>query len=230
MKTKTTLLFVFIAIIAFSFTASDDFCGLNYKEGSSFTYQSTNAKGKITGKSVTTMESKKALEDGVEYSVKSESFDEKNKSVGSGSFKIRCKSDVFSVEISNYIDQSMLKGMENMEIKASGMDMKFPKSLSVGQTLDDATINIQALSNGFSVMNMNVDVKNRKVLAKESVTVPAGTFDCYKISFDVETKVMFLVKSSVIQYFNFVVGEVKTETYDKAGKLINVNTLVEYKY
>jgi hypothetical protein len=76
---------------------------------------------------------------------------------------------------------------------------------------------------------MVVNISNRKVLGNETVTVPAGTFNCYKITYDVETKLMFKINTNVVEYINKGVGNVKTETYDKKGKMLSATVLSEVK-
>jgi len=76
---------------------------------------------------------------------------------------------------------------------------------------------------------MTVNVSNRKVEAVESLTTPAGTFECYKISYDVATKMMINVKTKGVEWFSKGVGMVKSETYDSAGKLLGSNVLASVK-
>ncbi len=64
-------------------------------------------------------------------------------------------------------------------INASGLF--FPLTLKTGETLPDANHTISISSNGKN-MKIVSHIKNRKVEAKESITIPAGTFDVYKIS------------------------------------------------
>lgn len=86
------------------------------------------------------------------------------------------------------IDPKSMESFKDMEVSFSGSDMTFPSSLSVGQVLEDASITMAASSGGMTLMKMTINITNRKVVSSESVTVPAGTFDCYKITYDLETK------------------------------------------
>jgi hypothetical protein len=107
--------------------------------------------------------------------------------------------------------------------------MVYPAGLSAGQTLPDANITVSASTGGVSILNLTVIITNRKVVGTESVTVPAGTFECFKITYDVETKMMFKVNATVTEYVNMGVGNVKTETFDKKGKPAGTTQLVELK-
>ncbi len=64
-------------------------------------------------------------------------------------------------------------------VKASGLF--FPLNIKVGETLPDASHTINIASGGKN-MKIISEIKNRKVEAKESITIPAGEFEAYKIS------------------------------------------------
>ncbi|MBE0641630.1 MAG: hypothetical protein IH599_06305 [Bacteroidales bacterium] len=113
----------------------------------------------------------------------------------------------------------MLGSLEGMEMEVSGDELEIPEKLSVGQTLDDGEIVIKVMNQGMAMMNMAVKVFNRKVEAKEKITTPAGSFDCYKLSYDVESKVMLKISSKGEEWIAEGIGVVKTATYSKAGKL-----------
>jgi hypothetical protein len=72
-------------------------------------------------------------------------------------------------------------------------------------------------------------VFNRKVEAVENLTTPAGTFECYKISYDIATKMMVNVKAKATEWYSNGVGMVKSETYSTDGKLIGSNVLTALK-
>ena len=78
-------------------------------------------------------------------------------------------------------------------------------------------------------MNLVVKIINRKVVGNETVTVPAGTFECYKITYDMETKMMMKINSSVSEYINMGAGIIKTETHDSKGKILGTTILTELK-
>ena len=69
-------------------------------------------------------------------------------------------------------------------------------------------------------MKMTVNIMNRKVEGKESVTTSAGTFDCFVISYDHESKMGIKIRGSAKQWYSEGVGMVKQENYNKKGKLM----------
>jgi len=63
-------------------------------------------------------------------------------------------------------------------------------------------------------------VLNRKVLENNSITIKAGTFKGYKISFDYVFNLGILkFRGSGIEWYVKGIGIVKTENYSKNGKL-----------
>jgi hypothetical protein len=78
---------------------------------------------------------------------------------------------------------------------------------------------------GMTMMNMVTKISNRKVDAMEEITTPAGKFNCAKISYDVETKMMMLIHMKGIQWISQKVGVVRSESYDQKGKLVGYSVL-----
>ncbi|MBK7029414.1 MAG: hypothetical protein IPH45_09445 [Bacteroidales bacterium] len=224
-RTFNLLLILFSAII----TNAQD-CGYYpVKSGAIMSYQSLDEKGKITGTSRITMLD--VIQTGVSavYNVKSEYWDDKNKPQPSREYSMKCDNGVFSIDMKSMIDPKSMESFKDMEVSFSGSDMTFPSSLSVGQVLEDASITMAASSGGMTLMKMTINITNRKVVSSESVTVPAGTFDCYKITYDFETKMGIKITSTAVQWMNKGAGSVKSETYDKKGKLLGSTVLSEYK-
>lgn len=78
-------------------------------------------------------------------------------------------------------------------------------------------------------MNMSVRMYNRKVEAFESVTTPTGTFDCYKLTYDMDVKSIMKMTVKATQWVAKNVGAVKTESLDKNGKLVGYSLLTAFR-
>lgn len=74
-------------------------------------------------------------------------------------------------------------------------------------------------------MEMNMRIFDRKVEGTESVTTPAGTFNCFKLSQSVEMKMMFSVSAKSIEFYSKEFGMVRSESYDSKGKLTGYTVL-----
>jgi hypothetical protein len=229
MKTKKILtLLLFAAMFTGMVNAQD--CGyFTMSKGNVFGYQNLDAKGKVTGTTKTTCVDVVKVGAATNFKVKSEYSDSKNSQPSTHEYTMRCEEGKFYMDMQSFMDPKSMESFKGMELSIDSKDMEYPSTLLVGQSLPDASITISAGSGGMSIMNMVVNVTNRKVVGTESVTVPAGTFECYKLTYDVETKVMFKINTTVVEYINMGVGNVKTETFDKKGKLAATTVLSELK-
>ncbi len=226
MKTKRFLFVITLAIILSGVSSAQD-CGFySMSKGMALGYQNLDAKGKITGTNRTTCLDVSSVGTATLYKMKGEYSDAKN-NLTTREFELKCEDGNFYLDMQSILDPKSMEGFKDMEVSVDANDMMYPSVLIAGQPLPDASITIAASSGGVNLMNMVVNITNRKVIGSESVTVPAGTFDCYKITYDVETKLMFKIVSTVTEYVNMGVGSVKTETYDKKGKLAGSTVLIE---
>ena len=94
----------------------------------------------------------------------------------------------------------------------------------MGQTLKDANLKITLNMSGIK-MNMTLDMLNRTVDAKESVTTASGTFDCFQLSYNTEMKMGMKMKFKIKEWIAEGVGVVKSETYNKKGKSMGYSEL-----
>ena len=226
MKT-TRILFVIALAFVLSGVISAQDCGYySMSKGMVLAYQNLDAKGKVTGTNRTTCLDVSTLGSTTLYKIKGEYADAKN-NLTTREFEMRCEDGNFYVDMQSLIDPKSMEGFKDMEISVDANDMMYPSVLTAGQVLPDANITISAATSGVNLMNMVISISNRKVVGTESVTVPAGTFECYKITYDIETKLMFKIASTVTEYVNMGVGNVKTETFDKKGKLAASTVLIE---
>src|SRR5690606_29692603 len=106
--------------------------------------------------------------------------------IGSSESAWKCDDGTLHFEINNmsFAGQPQANmGGSGMTMDVTGDQMDIPNNFKVGETLKDLTYQIKTAVDGMPMINKSVDVKNRKVEAKESVTTPAGNYDCFKVSF-----------------------------------------------
>ena len=111
------------------------------------------------------------------------------------------------------------QGMEGMDMSIEGGDMVFPGNLSVGQTLPDGHLSMKASMNGMTLMSTTIDVTDRKIVAKESITTPAGTFECFKLEENVKFSGIVTMTGKNVSWFAAGAGLVKSLSYDGKGNL-----------
>ena len=228
MNRKISGLFLLMMALFSAFSAFSQDCGFYpVRKGSVCAYQSLDGKGKITGSSRVTLLDVKQAGNTVVYNVRAEFRDDKEKALPVREYAMKCENGQFSVDMQSMVDPKSLEGFKDMQLSFTGNDISYPSALSAGQVLPDASITIAAASGGMSLMKMTVSITNRKVVGTESVTVPAGTFECFRITYDMETKFGFKMQNSATEWLNKGAGLVKTETLDKKGKLLGSRILTE---
>jgi len=152
--------------------------------------------------------------------LKNEVEDEKSEVVNSSEFTVKCEGGKFFIDMNSYLNQEQMGAYEGMQMDIDADALTIPSNLKVGQKLNDGRVTVVVKNAaGIKMFTMNVDIKNRKVDKFEKITTTAGTFDCVKISYDIEMKMLFTIKASAIQWFAKNVGVVRQENYNKKGKL-----------
>jgi hypothetical protein len=196
-------------------------CPMYYpdKENTQMEYKQYDKKGALSGSSVQKITSIKKSAGSTEVAVSAESFDAKGKSLGTANLKARCEAGVFYIDMSNYLNQQSTDAYKDMEMTVEGGNLEMPSGMKAGDVLKDGDMKMSFSSGGMNVMNISVSITNRKVEAIENITTPAGTFECYKLSYDIATKMMISVKMKGVEWYAKGVGMVKSETYSKDGKL-----------
>lgn len=199
------------------------------KPGTFIEMKNYDAKGKLTGTSQQTILAVEPLPAGLSLKVKSEQFDNKDKPTYAQELGMRCENGVFYMDMKNFLDPNTMGGMKDMEMSVDGLDLEYPNLLQVGQTLKDGEININFMSGGMPIMKMSVRMYNRKVEATESITTPAGIFECYRLSYDMDVKSIMKMTMKATQWVSRNVGAVKSESYDKNGKLVGYSLLTAFR-
>ncbi len=189
-----------------------------------YTYYSKPGKAESSSKMKIT---RKDLSDGkLKMDIAAETFDAKGKSALAFNYAVWCDGENFCIDMRSALGSMNLTELEGFKIETT--DMQFPAKMAAGQTLKDASIQLSL--EGPVPMNMVTNITNRKVESKESVTTPAGTFDCYKISYDMFSKVSIVkTEGRVVEWYAPNVGMVRSETYNKKDKPLGFNELTSLK-
>lgn len=185
-------------------------------DGSEWEMESYNPKGKLTGRQTQKVTSFSGGANSFTATVLSTIYDKKDKEVMRGDLEFKCQGGTMIVDMRNFINEEQLKAFQNYELSIEADNLEIPNNLSVGQELSDGTVTLTA-SDSPLPMNMSVHITNRKVVGKESVTTPAGTFECFKITSNstVNTKMGLGVtfNFTTIEWLAPEVAVVKSESY-----------------
>jgi hypothetical protein len=113
----------------------------------------------------------------------------------------------------------------------TGGTMELPARLSVGDKLEDAYMNMY-MNLGITSISVDVSVTNHKCVAVESITVPAGTFECYKLTHTVAMSASAMGNHSkdvndITTWYARGIGSVKSVVFDEKGKVVSMTELHE---
>jgi DUF3108-like len=194
------------------------------------TWEITNytAKGKATGKIAYELIDKVENGNNITFKIKTVTFDKKGEEVYSNIFEAKCIDGKFDFDMAFKMDGGALQAYENMDVEVDASKFEIPNMDSTpGTTLDDGSLEIKVGSGGMSMFKMTVLVTDRKVEAKEDITTPAGTFNCIVLSQKVSTKMMIKVKGASKEWYAENIGLVRSESYNKKGKLMGYSVLTK---
>lgn len=226
MKTKTLL--IGIALLAAPFIMKAQNCDtyFPYKKGLILEQQTFNAKNKLTGSVKQMVTDISVTAAGKKVDLKSDFFDDKGKAAGTANYSVTCKGGVIMIDMRNYMDAKSRESFSGANVTIEGTPLDLPTVLTPGQKLPDGNMTIKmTMENSPIAMNMEMKIYNRKVEGTESITTPAGTFDCFKISYNVDVKMMFTMTTKGVEYYSKEYGLIKSESYDKNGKLASYTIL-----
>ena len=200
------------------------------KEGVRATYDFYNAKNKLASR--TTNEFKKVSDTGEKLTATMlmQIIDPKKGDVlTSSQSEWTCEGGVvrFSMDALSISGTDM--STTGMDVTVEGDEMDIPSDLIPGQTLNDVSYHITMKMSGINVMDRDFFIKNRKVEKEESITTPAGTFNCIKISYTTESsgKSGGMSKPMLTSiWYSKDVGMVKVENY-KDDKVSNSQILTK---
>lgn len=222
-----------IALSFMSFTApanqgSEDICKVYFPQqiGTELTYENYSAKDKL--ESTDKFKVLDVVEVGslTRIDVAASSYDKKGEEVYNGTVSYTCEDGVFKISMEDMLDPATMEAYKDMEVTMTQTEIKLPSDLTIGAALPDAEMTMTVSSNGMQVMQMNFEITDRKVEAIESITTPAGSFSCYKLTQTTDMKMMFINKTfTSIDWIADNIGSVRSETYDSKGSLESYRVL-----
>ncbi len=233
MKKQIHLLAAITIALLFSVPSysQDNVCESGYmplKKGISFEQTHYDKKQKETSKTVQKIVDVVDISGGIKATSEIKTLDAKGKALNEGKYSFECRNNTIYVDMSSMLDPRSMAGFENMEMEISGDALELPANLSVGQSLKDGMMNIKVGTGGMTLMNMSLNITGRKVEASEKVTTSAGTFDCVKITQEMEFKTMMKRKFKSSSWYAKGIGMVKTENYDSKGAVESSSLLTKF--
>ena len=188
----------------------------HFNMGKKWEMESYSDNGKKTGRIVQEIVQFDQSGSGYEATIHQEIYDKKDKMTMDHEFEVTCKDGVMYFDMNKFIPQSAMQGLGDMEFKLEGDNLQLPSNLSVGQVLPDASMRMSA--QGAMPFNMSFTMFDRRVEAKESITTPAGTFECYKMTYKTKMKTVVGTETAGVEWIAEGIGAVKSESFSRNGK------------
>ncbi len=224
------LLALTIAFFAVTSSAQVD-CDVYLPTDKGTKWEMTNysAKGKETGKVTYELIDKVETDTATIYKIKTVSYDKKGEEQYSSTFEASCNGDHFHYDMDCMIDGEQMAAYKDMDVDVDASELELPKAdAAAGTELADGSITIKmGTSTGMPMMKMTVNVTDRKVEGQESKTTPAGTFECTKLTQKVDTRIVMKIEASSTEWYSKDVGLVRSESYNKKGKLTGYSELTK---
>ena len=224
-------LYLIFAFFTVSNISAQNNCSQFYpsKSGTKLTIHHYNQKNKLT--SETNYEVLNVNSSGSESKITMNMYmsdSKKQKTITEAQFTVTCDGGTTSLDPESIISPKLFNQYKNMEYKIEGKGIDIPNALSVGQKLPDGQVTM-SIDAGVMSIDMTIDLKNRKVELKETITTSAGSFDCYLITYTNETSMSMGMKQTfyVKQWIARDVGLVQQETAKSNGKLMSKSVLAE---
>lgn len=214
---------VFLLFLIYSFIKNSNDCSSCYyfKNNSEITFMKYNAKGEKTGKEIALVEKIDAGKSGyklMKYD-KNDAFKEESFAT------VTCTNDALKIgfQIPNEVADN-----------SGSAYYMYPSAMKVGQLLEGSiSFAVKTKVNGKKT-DISFSVKDRKVVDTEKVTIPYGTYNCYKIQYNLTVKFKVIgiaipMNLKIIEWFSPGFGVVKTEAYNKDGNLEETSVLTSIR-
>ena len=234
------------AISQLAFEGSPVSCAhpFGLREGQNLEYLVLNNKGKATGAwryrvikisiDSASGKKKKAVTT-TSIRLKSGLYDLTNHVLAQQDLTYFCRNDTTFTDGLGEINYEGLKSFRDRLMSYKGTPLPWPNQPVPGSALGEGGAVVQVSSPSVAIAKVKTTIFQRKVVAGPApVTVPAGTFSCYTVESRHElataARADLVLKGGgrEIDYYDPAVGIVKTEYYDKKGKLAQTRVLSKH--
>ncbi|MDN3724748.1 hypothetical protein QRD02_10160 [Aequorivita sp. SDUM287046] len=223
------LITIFLLHLVASGVVAQNDCGKYYpfSEGAKFQITTYDKKDRVSGViDYTVLDIKNVGSDKI-GTVNAIISDDRGKEIVQTSYNVICGGNKIAIEGKSLMNPQIFQQFGNMEYTINGTDVEWPNTLAMGQTLKDANMDMKIDMGGIK-MHMEMAMTERKVMGTETVTTPAGTFECFVITYIMDLKMGMKEQSTAKQWIAEKVGMVKSENYDKKGNVISTSLLTKF--
>ena len=234
LKKTFTIIISFLFLTAMVIQVRSQSCGMFYPlvSGTEIEITSYDTLNQPGGKSINKITDVATTTDGKTATVQSTNKNKQDAVISTSSWSVKCNGNSVFVDMQSYIPQQTKNQWKDMTIKAEAGQLEIPQNLSVGMAMKDASITITLYKNDVLFSTMKVTIFNRVVASQESITTPAGTFSCYKITQEMKTEMTFNgnvipISMKSAEYYAAGVGLVKNELINEKGRIYRYGLLTK---
>jgi hypothetical protein len=150
-------------------------------------------------------------------------FDKNGKTVATGNSVMKCNGGVMMINMKMSIPQPQAEQFSQANVKAEDFYIEYPLNMVKGDQLKDGNLTMNMDNNGLQ-QSLTMTVNNRRVEDKEKITTPAGTWDCYKISYKSKLSIRMMgvgipVNMDGVEWYAPGFGVVKTQSKHGATEI-----------
>ena len=197
-----------------------------FTEQKKLEYVNYDKKGEPAGKTLLHITVVDDIDNGLEAQVESTILDDQDEVLSEGAYQVQCVGNELRMDISNVMSPELTASFSHLEVTLSGDPFTLPAEWESGQALPDATNRLQAGSEGLKLMDITIQATNRKIEAEETLKTQAGSFETIRLEYDLSMKMIINKSFRIIQWYAPNVGIVRSESYNKKGKMIDSMELV----
>lgn len=217
------ILSILLSANVFSFGQCNPY--FDFETGSTWETTNYSASEKMISRQVNEIKSIEENSNGWIAEVNMKSFNKKDKLDFEKDISMTCDDGNIKMDMTRFFPEEMLASFKEMNMELEIDNIQIPAELKVGDQLKNASIKIS----GDLPMTFETVITDREVVSKESITTPAGTFDCFKITYKVVSKSIMTIEMKGIDWVAKGVGMVKSENYNKNGKLSGISLLTSFE-
>ena len=229
------VLMILAVALSSGLTSSAQICNTYYfmKANSTVEQSHFDDKGKLSLTTEYKVGDVSSVDNGSEAAIMQKVFDKKGKIISEGTAKIRCDGDNLFIDMKLSMPVGPVAPGGNVEASSKKVYLPYPKNIKAGDKLENAQFSM-SLDQGSIIQTIEMFVRNRQAEAEESVTTPAGTWNCVRISFEMEmvSRTMGIpirVRMKGTEWYAPGFGVVKTESFSKNGKLAGTSEITSIK-
>ena len=226
MKKLVSLLLLLFVGMQFTLAQSDCTPYVPTAEGTTWEITNYSPKGKETGKILYELIEKEEAGGSLSFTIKATTYDKKGNETYVNSYQAHCVNGLFQFDMAFMIDGESMQAYQSMDVDVDASSFEIPSlDASPGTKLKDGTLNVSVGSGTMPMFQMTVLVTDREILSREDKVTPAGKFDCLVLSQRVSTKMLVKIEGSSKEWYAEGVGMVRSESYNKSGKLAGYSEL-----